>query len=199
MTERRDSGADQGPALQRCVDLLVRVGGLKTTPRTGWAQRGVPSPESVADHSHGVTIAALVLSEWVPEPLDRARVLAMAALHDLPESVTGDLSLGASRLLPPGAKDEAERAATGELLDGQAFAERWYDLVTEFNAQQTLEAQLVHDADRLDLLLQALRYERSTGSRDLQDFWDFAPPGSFGLEISRRLCAEIVARRPAGS
>src|SRR5512133_3180321 len=124
----------------RLLDLLLQANRLKTTPRTGWHQRGVPAPESVADHSHGVALISLALLDSVPGPLDRARALAMAIAHDLAESVTGDLSLGASRLLPPGAKAVAETAALDELLGGLGFAGEWKTLWHEFEDQQTPES-----------------------------------------------------------
>ncbi len=127
--------------------------------------------------------------------LDRERVLAMAILHDLPEAVTGDLSLGASRLLPPGAKAQAEMAALDELLDGLDWNAGWRDLCDEFEEQETPEARLVRDADRLDLLTQTLAYERQTGTRCLQDFWDFAPPEKFAFAVTRRLVERLVATR----
>ena len=185
---------DAGTA--RLLDLLLQANRLKTTPRTGWHQRGVPAPESVADHSHGVALIALALLEAVPGPLDRARVLAMAIAHDLPESVTGDLSLGASRLLPAGAKAAAETAALSELLDGLGFAASWQALWREFELQETPESRLVRDADRLDLLAQALTYERSCGCRELDEFWRFAPESSFTFEVSRALVRGLRARRP---
>ena len=190
MTARRDV-----PDRERTLDLLLQVNRLKTTPRTGWAQRGVPNYESVADHSHGVAFAALLLCDLVPEPVSRDRVLAMAVLHDFPEAVTGDLSLGASRLLPPGAKAQAESAAVDELLDGLPFASAWRELVAEFEAQDTLEARIVRDADRVDLLVQALAYERAHGTVDLEEFWRFAPPESFALPQSRELIEALRARR----
>jgi putative hydrolase of HD superfamily len=185
----------------RLLEMLLQAGRLKTTPRTGWHQRGVPAPESVADHSHGVALIALALLDSVPldeasGPLDRARVLAMAISHDLAESVTGDLSLGASRLLPPGAKAAAESAALDELLDGLGFAAGWRSLWAEFESQATPEARLVRDADRLDLLATALSYELSTGTRSLEEFWSFAPDAGFTHETSRELARGLRERRP---
>lgn len=182
---------------ERLCDLLLQAARLKSTPRTGWVQRGVPAAESVADHSHGVAVAALLLCELHDRPLDRARVLTMAILHDLPESVTGDLSLGASRLLPRGAKAAAEAAALDEVGAGLAFFAGWRAAWEEFEAQATVEAQLVRDADRLDLLCQALVYERTSGSRELGEFWTFAPPASFALPAARAVAAALAARRPA--
>lgn len=184
------------PAADRLCDLLLQTGRLKTTPRTGWRQRGVRGGESVADHSHGVAVAALMLCDLVGSEVDRAAVLTMAVVHDLPESVTGDLSLGASRLLPPGAKAAAEAAAMDELAAGLGFFRRWRAAWEEFEAQATIEARLVRDADRLDLLAQALAYELAAGTRELEEFWSFAPPGSFHLDASRDIAAALAARRP---
>lgn len=180
----------------RLLEMLLLAGRLKTTPRTGWHQRGVPAPESVADHSHGVALIALALLDSEPGPFDRARVLAMAISHDLAESVTGDLSLGASRLLPPGAKMAAESAALEELLGGLGFAAGWKALWAEFEAQETPEARLVRDADRLDLLATALSYELSAGSRSLEEFWRFAPESGFTYATSRELARGLRERRP---
>ena len=184
-------------ATARLLTMLLQAGRLKTTPRTGWHQRGVPAPESVADHSHGVALISLALLGTVDAdpPLDRGRVLALAIAHDLAESVTGDLSLGASRLLPGGAKAQAEEAALDELLAGLPFRADWQALWQEFEEQETPEAKLVRDADRLDLLATALTYER-TGSRDLEEFWRFAPESSFTYEVSRDLVRALRERRP---
>ena len=129
-------------ATARLLAMLLQAGRLKTTPRTGWHQRGVPRPESVADHSHGVALISLALLGTVDAdpPLDRARVLALAIAHDLAESVTGDLSLGASRLLPGGAKAAAEEAALDELLEGLPLRAEWQALWQEFEEQETPEA-----------------------------------------------------------
>jgi 5'-deoxynucleotidase YfbR-like HD superfamily hydrolase len=48
------------------------------------------------------------------------------------------------------------------------------DLMTAWDAlhrNETAEAHLVHDADKIDLFLQALVYEEQTRNRHLQEFW----------------------------
>jgi len=179
----------------RTLDMMLIANRLKTTPRTGWAVRGVPAPESVADHTAGVALAALLLCDLVDVEVDREKVLTMAVLHDLAESVTGDLSLGGSRLLPKGAKADMEQKAMAELLEGQACQDTWLTVWNEFEAQEGPEAKLVRDADRVDLLLQALTYERATGTVNLEEFWRFAPVESFHHEASRQLVERMLARR----
>ncbi len=182
--------------LERELNFLLQANQLKTTPRTGWAVRGVSAFESVADHSFGVALTALALSELVNRELDREKILTMAILHDLAESVTGDLSLGGSRLLPAGAKAEAENLAMAELLDGLGFAGRWHDVWREFEDLVNDEARIVRDADRIDLLTQALVYERNTGTVNLEEFWEFAPVKSFHFPESRALIEGLLERRP---
>lgn len=179
----------------RVLNLIFRANRLKVTPRTGWAVKGVADFESVADHSHGVAFIALLLTECVAGDFDREKVLTMAVLHDLPESITGDLSLGGSRLLPPGAKAQAESRALDELLEDQDFASSWKALWQEFEDQKSPEARLVRDADRIDLLNQALTYENATGNRQLGEFWAFASVDSFNYPESRELIEGLRDRR----
>jgi putative hydrolase of HD superfamily len=203
MSDEIDHG---GPAMpdhspQQLLLFLLQANHLKTTPRTGWALRGVPAPESVADHSHGVALFTLLLLDLVPDHqdrLDRQKALAMAILHDLPECITGDISLGASRHLPEGTKHQVENHALAELLADLPFAGRWRELWQEFEQHDSPEAQLVRDADRLDLLLQAHVYEQTTGNRCLDEFWIFAEEKPFAFAESRQIAEELAARRGSG-
>ena len=56
----------------------------------------------------------------------------------------------------------------------------------------------MRDADRIDLLNQALAYELSLGNTELEEFWRFAPDESFAFAESRRIVQRLRAgRRPA--
>lgn len=157
--------------VDQLLELLLHGNQLKRTARTGWVQRGVPLPENVAAHTFGVVYATLLLAEVVEQPIDLAAALAMAALHDLPEGLTTDIPTPAWRFLPSGAKTSAERQAmaqiAGETPTGGRLLAWWEELL----ANETAEAHLVHDADKLDQYLQAVVYEQQTGNRLLQEFW----------------------------
>ena len=154
------------------LNTLLHGNQLKRTARTGWAQRGVPNAENVAAHSFGVVFVALVLAQVVDEELDLGRLLAMAALHDLPEALTTDIPTPAWRYLPPGIKTEVERGAMQEMLGDTQFAPAFMELWEELHAGQTPEARLVHDADKLEMYLQAMVYEKQTGNEQLGEFWE---------------------------
>ncbi len=83
-----------------------------------------------------------------------------------------------------------------EILNGHDFGPRWQAVWLEFEDKSTPEAQLVRDADRIDLLTQALVYERTTGTVQLDEFWKHAPEESFHYEESRQLISGLLKRRP---
>ena len=61
------------------------------------------------------------------------------------------------------------------------------------SAQASVEARLVKAADVIDLLAQALAFERA-GSRGLGEFWEGAETRDFGLEgAAREVVGEAVA------
>jgi putative hydrolases of HD superfamily len=177
------------------LPLLLHGNQLKRTPRTGWLQRGVPDAENVAAHSFGVVFATLVLAQVVDEPLDLARALAMATLHDLPESQTTDIPTPAWRHLPPGIKVDVERGAMQKILADAPCAapfQAWWEAL---HAQDSPEARLVDDADKLDLFIQAVMYEEQTGNRQLAEFWQI--PHTFNYPQTQSLYEALRQRRGA--
>ncbi len=179
--------------VETLLQTLLHGNQLKRTTRTGWAQRGVPLPENVAAHSFGVVYATLLLAELVERPIDLAAALAMAALHDLPEALTTDIPTPAWRFLPSGSKTAAEREAMTRIAGAGPAAGRWLAWWEELLANETAEAQLVHDADRLDLYVQAHVYEVQTGNRQLEEFWAVAH--RFHFPQAQALYDELRRRR----
>jgi putative hydrolase of HD superfamily len=177
------------------LQLLLDAHRLKRTPRTGWVTRGVVGAESVADHSFGVAFISLVLSEMVSQPLDQAKLLTIALLHDLPESVISDLPTPAVAHFPPGAKRKAEMQVLGELLRNLPCAEHWRSWWQEFEEGTSVEGQLVRDADRLDMLIQAHVYEQTTGNRWLEEFWSLPEGSPFEFSATQTLYEELITLR----
>jgi len=63
---------------------------LKNVPRQGWKEKlEIDNPESVADHSYSTTVLSMILSDM--KGLDTEKIIRMALLHDLAESITGDI------------------------------------------------------------------------------------------------------------
>ena len=167
--------------------LLFSANRLKRVPRTGWVMRGVPHAESVSDHTFGVAFTALLLAEMVAQPIDLAKVLTIALLHDLPEAVLGDVPLPAARHFPPRARRTAAEDVLKAILGTAPQVAQWHTWWREFEEQATVEARLVRDADRIDLLIQAHVYAETTGNRWLEEFWADAASDVFQFGASRAL------------
>jgi putative hydrolase of HD superfamily len=118
----------------------------------------------------------------------------MAALHDLPEALTTDIPTPAWRYLPPGIKTDVERGAMQEMLGETAFAPAFMALWEELHAAQTPEAKLVHDADKLEMFLQVMVYEKQTGNKQLGEFWE--RPYTFNYPQAQAIYDTLVSPRP---
>ncbi len=183
--------------MDELLEALLTANRLKAVSRSGWVLRGVPEAESVAEHTYGVAFVALALAEASDEgfAFDRGRLLTIALLHDLAESVIGDIPLPARRFLPPGAKQSAETAVMKEVMEAMPGGEGLLALWAEYAAGTSPEAQLVHDADRLEMLLQAYLYRAQTGNRALAEFWDGpAAREPFAFAASRQLFDALKER-----
>ena len=131
-------------------DQLKEILSLKNVLRAGWVRAGIPSPESVAAHSWGMSMLALKLA---PKELDLARVLSLCIVHDIPEVRVGDLT----------PHDDTSTKAADELKAMTEMAPEWVALFEEYEQGKTPEAKFVKQLDKLDMALQAERYQDEYG------------------------------------
>lgn len=178
------------------LDTLIHANRLKWLPRSGWQLRGVDQPESIADHTYGVTFIAMLLADLGAPSVDRERVLRIALLHDLAESLVTDLPATLARFLPPEVKHAAERAALTEILAALDAPDEYLALWEEYNTGQIPEAQLVRDADKLEMMLQAFVYEQR-GQRNLDDFWSSHSERTFATPLAAEIFRALRRRRQA--
>ena len=125
--------------------------------------------ESIAEHSFSTCALSLLLADLEVErgeSVNVERVLRMALLHDMSESLTFDISKAYLEYLGKKGeviKSELDRAAWKHLAEGlknAALARSYSHLQFEFDEEQTKESELVHAADHLDILLQVVDYRR---------------------------------------
>ena len=169
------------------LQLLLHANQLKRIPRTGWMMRGVADVESVSDHTFGVAFVSLVLAQLIDRSIDTAKLLSMALIHDLPEAVLSDIPSPALRHISPDVKRAAEADVLKTLVDELPQGEKWQAWWHELEERASVEAKIVHDADRIEILIQALVYQETTGNRWLEEFWAEVTLGAFELDVSRSI------------
>jgi putative hydrolase of HD superfamily len=133
--------------------------------------------------------------------VDAGRVMRLALLHDLQETRTGDMPRTVADYYGAETRRAAERAAFDDIVRGagEARAALYSELHEDYETRASVEARLVKAADVIDLLAQALAFERA-GARGLGEFWEGAESRDFGLEgaareVVRETVAALVAER----
>ncbi|HVF56584.1 MAG TPA: HD family hydrolase [Pyrinomonadaceae bacterium] len=181
------------------LSLLIELQRLKRLDRTGWVLRGLPpGAESIASHTYGVALVAMLLADEARArgaELNVERVLRLALLHDLAEARTGDMPRTVADYYGAEVRKRAERAAFDDIMRGarEDGAELYAGLHEDYEERASPEARLVKAADIIDLLAQALSFERA-GARGLDEFWEGAEERDFRLEgASRDIVREVIA------
>ncbi len=134
-----------------------KVANLKWLSRTGWMLRGIPNSvaETVAAHSFEVAYLTMVLADRLVNSgceIDVAKALRMALIHDIPESIMGDIVKWSKDRLGDG-PDRLEEEAIEEL-----GLQNYGSLLKELNEGTSVEALIVKLADNLSTALQGIRY-----------------------------------------
>src|ERR1700704_2229863 len=187
---------------------LIELQRLKRLERTGWTLRGLPNgTESVASHSFGVAVTAMLLADEVKArglQVNCERLLRMALLHDWAETRVGDMPRTATNYFGAGARKNAETLAFADIVSGAGPGESDYrTLYQDYEQRSSLEARLVKAADVIDLLVQAYALERA-GAKGLDEFWEVARDGNFQLEGAAKIIVEdlifaLLEARPQSS
>lgn len=150
----------------------------------------VRDPESVAEHSLRVAQLAGLLA--AQEGADPARAAYLAIWHDSQETRTGDLP---HTVRPYLTKPDARRITADQTaVLPSAAGESVRAAVAEYEADDTREARCARDADKLEMLLQAVEY-REVGVRGVQGWIDSALT-SLTTDTARRVAETAVSLSP---
>ncbi|CAG0891646.1 unnamed protein product [Darwinula stevensoni] len=176
----------------KLLEFLKFAGKLKALRRTGWVKNGIENPETVAGHMYRMGVMSMVIND--PQ-LDMNKCLRMSLVHDLAESIVGDITphCGVSDEEKHKKETEAMESLTS-LLD-PSVGKEVQNLFQEFEAQATAEAMFVRDLDRFDMILQAFEYEEAEKRPDfLQEFFS-STVDKFRHPSVRELVTELIKQR----
>lgn len=189
--EERHEEEQERAALEFCR----LIGKLKTTPRTGWVRRQVPSYESVADHSWRVAAMAALLFD--SNDIDGMRndhpprssssssdsSVVMAIVHDLAECIVGDICPEDQITNKHEREANAMKQIVHLLRKANGAHQTLEAAFEDYEARRSSESQLVKDLDGLDMILQAAEYEERYGLDNLDDF--FQPRKCYYEKVQR--------------
>lgn len=153
--------------MRQIANLLHEISQLSKTPRTGFAFLGT-GQQSVAEHTYTMTMICWVLADMADQPVNRERLLLLSLCHDLPEARTGDLNYVYKKYCSTNNK-----LAMNDLPLDTKVGSEIHTCITEYEAGETYEAKLAHDADQIELLL-ILKQEYDTGNPRAMVWYDNA-------------------------
>lgn len=171
-------------SLRNVLKFLEISGILKRTPRTGWVDVGIYEPESVADHTFRTAILCMLYADI--EGLDTLKMLRLALIHDLPESMVGDLT-------PTQKNDETKQKEENAIrhilsLLPAPQKETYLDVWNEYQQATTKEAQAVHQLEKIEMAIQAKEYKSfGASNKSLERFIRTAKKATTWDDLKRLL------------
>lgn len=148
--------------IKRDIELLYEVGCMRFIVRQ-WRQFLNADFQNNTEHSFRVMWLALVIAKMEKvKSIDK--ILQMALIHDISESRSGDLHYVSRQY-----SSRNEKMAITDVMKGTSLEGELVDLWDEYEKRETIEAQIVKDADNLDVDLE-LQEQKSKGY-DLMNYW----------------------------
>ena len=143
---------------QSVIEFYVLCNTLKNIVRTGWKDWGVTREriESIAEHIYGVQMLAISMWSQYGYDLDIKKVLSMLALHELEETIIGDLT---QFQIDRNTKTQIGHEAIHKILNKLAQGHPLEQLILEFDERTTPEAQFAYQCDKLECDLQCKIYD----------------------------------------
>lgn len=145
--------------LKKILKVFLTLQWAKELPRQGFIAMGFKRNEadSVAAHSFSTALLAYFLASRLKKEglnLDPDKVLKMGLVHDIGETIVGDVGTFVKGMAKGVFKDIEEEGVKA-LVDGLDSEEEILELVSEYNNRKSIEARVVKVADNLDALAQA--------------------------------------------
>lgn len=143
---------------QNVLNYYVVCNKLKNVIRTGWKDWKVKREriESVAEHIYGVQMLAIAMKSEYQYDIDMQKVIFMLAIHELGETVIGDLT---QFQISREEKERIEHEAVRKILRGLIDGEQIERIFLEFDAHKTAEAKFAYMCDKLECDLQCKLYD----------------------------------------
>ncbi|MBI2315339.1 HD domain-containing protein [Candidatus Daviesbacteria bacterium] len=145
--------------LKRILKVFLTLQWAKELPRQGFIAMGFKRNEadSVAAHSFSTSLLAYFLARQLQKEgikIDAEKALKMGLLHDVGETIVGDVGTFVKGMAG-GVFKNIEEEGVKALVDGLDSKEEIIKLVEEYNERKSIEARVVKAADNLDALAQA--------------------------------------------
>ena len=149
---------DKNTRAHNVVKYYVLCNKLKDLIRSGWKKWNVNRDrlESVAEHVYGVQSLAIAMYSEYNYDIDIYKVIFMLAIHELEETVIGDLTVWDTTLEE---KINNGHKAIEKILSDLVRGDEIKSIILEFDERKTKEAIFAYHCDKLECDLQCKLYD----------------------------------------
>lgn len=143
---------------ENVINFYIICNKLKNVIRTGWIDWNVQRNrlESVAEHIYSTQMLALAMKSEYEYDIDIMKVIYMLAIHELGETVIGDLT---QFQISKEEKERIEHEAVSKILESLLDGEYIKELFLEFDRHETKESIFAYQCDKLECDLQSKLYD----------------------------------------
>lgn len=144
---------------EHVINYYVLCNKLKDVVRTGWLDWKVNRErvESIAEHIYGVQMLAIAMKFEYNYDIDIAKVIYMLAIHELGETIIGDLT---QFQISKEEKEKLEHEAVHNILSSLLDGDKIEELFLEFDKHETPEAKFAYQCDKLECDIQCKLYDQ---------------------------------------
>lgn len=145
---------------QKVIEFYKLTNILKNTIRKGWIDWHVKAKrvESVAEHIYATQMLALAMYSEYKYDIDIKKVLYMLAIHELEETIIGDLTY---KDISKEEKIKIGHQAVENILKNLLCGEEIKRIIFEFDDRKTKEALFAYHCDKLECDLQCKLYDEA--------------------------------------
>lgn len=152
---------------------------IKDVKRTGWVNLGIEDPENVAEHMYDCWLIGVThLPEEYDDPdYSKDKILKMLLIHDIGESIVGDL-IPSEKIKNPNSDIEEDNCVRHMFLKGTypgiPSMYNQYELWDEWHSQKTINALIAMDIDKMQAVVQFCRYyveKPENYDKETYDYW----------------------------
>jgi putative hydrolase of HD superfamily len=166
-------------------------------------ERGIIAPESVVAHTCGTALLALFLAPE-QDDVDADRAVKLALIHDIHESVSGDIAkkddMSDDEIADKQAQEHSGYEQLMELMPDRFNRDEVQALWQTYEERDGRTARFVKDLDLLDMVMQAYIYVKQERYGDaeqfhqetdsMDEFFDYALP-KFQFDATQQFAEEI--------
>ncbi len=179
--------------IKNLIDFHKKAEKLKITTRHSWLSNP-KRQESVAEHSWMLCLLAIILSDKLTKKIDLLKVLKMLTIHDLAESVTGDIpswEISTRQKNKYKYEKKAFKKIVADLPKNKA--KEIISLWEEFEENKTKEAKFANSLDKIEVVMQHNIADISTWDHGDYDASPYYKDEYFDFDPFMRALRDVVS------